>query len=83
MNPILPPLQPNWTNLLTHVFIYTQIATPEGETHTDAWNRALASDRSELRPMLRERALGIGNEWISVRKVCSCILGLSGLTDSQ
>ena len=36
MNPILPPFQPNWTNLLTHVFIYTQKATPEGETHTHA-----------------------------------------------
>ena len=34
MNPILPPLQPNWTNLLTHVFIYIGKATPEGETHT-------------------------------------------------
>ena len=35
MNPILPPeLQPNWTNLLTHVFIYIEKATPEGETHT-------------------------------------------------
>ena len=22
MNPILPPLHPNWTNLLTHVFVY-------------------------------------------------------------
>ena len=34
MNPILPPLQPNWTNLLAHVFIYIEKATPEGETHT-------------------------------------------------
>ena len=34
MNPILPPLQPNWTNMLTHVFIYIEKATPEGETHT-------------------------------------------------
>ena len=34
MNPILPPLQPNWTNLLTHVSIYIEIVTPEGETHT-------------------------------------------------
>ena len=36
MSPILPPLQPNWTNLLAHVFIYTQKATPAGETHTHA-----------------------------------------------
>ena len=34
VSPILPPLQPNWTNLLTHVFIYIEKATPEGETHT-------------------------------------------------
>lgn len=35
MNPILPPLQPNWTNFLAHVYIYTQEATPEGErAHT-------------------------------------------------
>ena len=36
MSPILPPLQPNWTNLFAHVFIYTQKATSEGETHTHA-----------------------------------------------
>ena len=59
MNPILPPLQPNWTNLLTHVFIYIEKATPEGETHTHSWNRSLAANSSELRPVLRERALGI------------------------
>ena len=34
-------------------------ATPEGEEHIHAWNRALASNWSELRPVLRERALGI------------------------
>ena len=33
MNPILPPLQPNWTNLLTYAFIYIKKATPEGEMH--------------------------------------------------
>ena len=76
MNPILPPLQPNWTNLLTQVLIYAQKAIPEGETHTDAWNRALASNWSESRPVLRERALGIGNVWRSVRKDCTCRLGL-------
>ena len=43
MNPILPPLQPNWTNLLTHVFIYIEKATPEGETHTHSWNRSLST----------------------------------------
>ena len=59
MNPILPPLQPNWTNLLTHVFIYIEKATPKGETHTHSWNRSLAANSSELRPVLRERALGI------------------------
>ena len=44
MNPILPPeLQPNWTNLLTHVFIYIEKATPGGETHTHSWNRSLGT----------------------------------------
>ena len=43
MNPILPPLHPNWTNLLTHVFIYIEKATPEGETHTHSWNRSLGT----------------------------------------
>ena len=27
---------PAWTNLLTHVYIYTQKAIPEGETQTHA-----------------------------------------------
>ena len=57
--PILPPLQPNWTNSLTHVFIYIEKATPEEETHTHSWNRSLAINSSELRPVLCERALGI------------------------
>ena len=43
MNPILLPLQPNWTNLLTHVFIYIKKANLEGETHTHAWNRSLGT----------------------------------------
>ena len=62
MNPILPSLQPNWTNLLTHVFIYIKKATPEGETHTHSRNRSLPTNSLELRPVLRERALGIGLE---------------------
>ena len=59
MNPILPLLQPNWTNVLAHVFIYTQKATTEGEAHTHASNTALASNWSELRTVLLKRALGI------------------------
>ena len=49
MSPILPPLQPKWTNLLAHVFIYTQEVTPEEveSTHTP-----------ELRTVSRERTLG-------------------------
>ena len=49
INPILPPLQPNWTNLLTHVFIYIEKATPEGEAHTHSSNRSLAADRTVAR----------------------------------
>ena len=86
MNPILPPLQPNWTNLLTHVFIYIEKATPEGETHTHSWNRSLATNSSELRPVLHERALAIVSSvfiffflllychWTSVNK-CTCLRG--------
>ena len=51
-------MNPNWTNLLTRVFIYVKKATPEGETHTHAWNRSTATS-SWLRPVLREWALGI------------------------
>ena len=49
MSPILPPLQPKWTNLLAQVFIYTQEVTPEEveRTHTP-----------ELRTVSRERTLG-------------------------
>ena len=60
INPIPPPLQANWTNLLTHMFIYIKKAIPEGETHAHSWNRSLATNSSELRPVLHERALGIG-----------------------
>ena len=71
MNPILPPLQPNWTNLLAHVFIHTQKATSEGEARTHASDRALAGNWSELRTVLLERALGI----VELSHVCTYSTG--------
>ena len=61
MNPILPTLQLDKSAYTRVQFIYIEKATPEGETRTHSWNRSLATNSSELRPVLRERALGIEN----------------------
>ena len=61
MNPILPTLQLDKSAYTRVQFIYIEKAIPEGETRTHSWNRSLATNSSELRPVLRERALGIEN----------------------
>ena len=42
-----PRWLPDWTNFLSHEFIYTQKATPEGENAHTRLNRAFASNYSE------------------------------------
>ena len=61
MNPILPLLQPNWTNLLPAA----------GEAHTHASNTPLASNWSELRTVLLKRALEI----VRLSHVCTYSTG--------